>query len=402
MKQPSMEEVSLGLAKPPSCEQTALVAARKIANVGAAARSSFVDRDEAIGVLEIGAACGEHVCVLGPPGTGKSAMTRFFADGLGTRFFRKLLNPDTTRDELVGPIDPTALGLGRWDRCWSGMADAEFCFLDEIGKASSQVINMILDAMEERLVTSGTGDRGIPLHTLVGASNETLGEDLAAAWDRFTLRLVVHRLGESGLVARLLTRSRGERPLSGMRAPRFNSTTALDQDDLIALREQTHFMAENISDDVVETVVKLWSKIGNVTKEPVSDRRWERLPVAAAGRALLMGRPVVEPDDLIVAQHILWTDINDVSSIAEFVRNTVDAEAAELAVKDRMVSELEQLQAQPADPNNVAEMVDRKARVNLRSSKLMREIPGGKTSRRREWSELRERLLRLQEWALTD
>jgi len=60
-----------------------------------------------------------------------------------------VLNPDITREDLVGPLDP-AVRNGEWRRKWSKFATRDIAFLDEIWKASPQVANMLLDGLEER------------------------------------------------------------------------------------------------------------------------------------------------------------------------------------------------------------------------------------------------------------
>lgn len=394
-----------GATPPRSIESKALVAAKQVAAVGASARQVFIDRETAISVLEWAAVCGEHACLLGPPGTGKSALARYFADGLGLGFFRLLLNPDTTRDEMVGPIDPFAFDKGVWDRCWMGLATCPVVFFDEVGRASSQVINMTLDAMEERLVTSAGRDKPIPLHILIGASNSTLSEDLAAAWDRFTLRLEIKRLDRSSKIHALLTRKRGVHSRAeGMSAAlhQIASASTLNESDLVAMRLQARFMAENPTEAVAEIAVKLWSKIGNITGEDehVSDRRWERLLVVAAGRALLHGATEIRVEDLIVAQHMLWERPGSQETIFAFVRDIVDAEAAEIAATTRLIEELEKDMRDPHPGENEAAHLERKARLSYRAGKLIIEIRKRKKTRTQEWDTLKERLAVVTNWAM--
>jgi len=77
-------------------------------------------------------------------------------------------------------------------RKWSKFAACDIALLDEVWKASPQVSNMLLDGLEERLVTDGDDDRPIPLISAIAASNE-IPEDKAvqAAYDRFLVRLSV-------------------------------------------------------------------------------------------------------------------------------------------------------------------------------------------------------------------
>lgn len=365
-------------------EQTkhALSAAQVVAQVRDRAKWEFIDRDDACDAIAWASVAGEHGILLGPPGTGKSSLIRFFASYLGLGFFRKLLNPDTTRDELVGPIDPIALAQGKWSRKWSGLATNHFVFLDEVGKASSQVLNMTLDSMEERLVSSGSGDQEIPLHTLWGATNETLSEDLAAAWDRFTLRIVVRRLSSSAHLASLLTRKSGS-------SSRIVSTS-LGNDDLQAMRSECARMASSPSDEVVGCVVRMWSKISKVTSESVSDRRWEKILRLAAGHALLDGRSEISCEDLIVAKHILWEKLDDISRIHTFVHNEVNEEEADLQAKKLLTQDL---QTSLTKATNLQE----RAIVTVRAERLLREIA---TRTSPTWAEVRETLSRIKETSL--
>lgn len=359
-------------------DMSAITAAQKIARIQALAQGQFIARSEAIEVIAIALACGEHAILLGPPGTGKSSVIRFFSDQTGLSFFRKLLNPDTTRDELVGPIDPAKFDQGIWDRRWSGMATHQVVLLDEVGKASSQVVNMTLDAMEERLVTSGDVDRRIPLHCLFGASNESLGDDLAAAWDRFTLRIRLKPLASASDIVKMITRHK----VSVAPAPiAENELTAYDVEDL---RSAAKRMAQQPSEEVCQALAKLFSGIGNVTSVPVSDRRWERVLLAGAGRALLYGRSEIALGDLIVAQHMLWGDTDDIEAVARFVVSVVDVESAALETMNTLVDELRRRLAQSIT-------IEENARVKLQAVKLQKSLPAV-TARVNDWAQIRKSL----------
>jgi MoxR-like ATPase len=364
--------------------QVAVQAASKVNDIAAQARTKFIGRDQAINALAAAIVAGEHAILLGPPGTAKSDMVRFFADAMDRDFFRRVLNPDTTREDLVGPIDPSGLKEtpARWDRAWAGLATTDIALLDEVGKASNQVLNMLLDAMEERRVTSGNVDRNIPLHIAIGASNETLNDDVEAIWDRFTVRIVVGYLGTAGDFVRLLTDSH---------VPA--KKVELTRDELAAMRAEAKAMAASPSTDVVETMVKLWSRIGNQTQDRVSDRRWKKLLVVAAGRALLMGRTTIQSEDLIVGGDILWTRVDDIATIAKFVASTVDEEGAEIGAKKILVNEL-------VESAKVATELSVKAQINYRASKLMKEIQG--RSGRAEWDVLRATLKAVQETVMDE
>jgi MoxR-like ATPase len=55
--------------------------------------------------------------------------------GIGGMFFRILLNPDITREDLAGPLDPQAIQQGEWQRKWSKFAACDLTLLDEAWKS---------------------------------------------------------------------------------------------------------------------------------------------------------------------------------------------------------------------------------------------------------------------------
>lgn len=359
----------------------AIAAAAEVHKLGSQARSLFIDRDEAIRAMELALIAGQHVVMLGPPGTAKSAIVRFFASGLGIGFFRKLLNPDTKRDELVGPLSPTALKQGKWDRAWAGLATNEVVFLDEIGKASGQVQNMVLDAMEERVVTSGSGDIDIPLHVLVSATNETLSEEQEAVWDRFTLRVVVGYLDTASKFAHLLS-------CNGTPPNRVN----LGRNDLANMRAACAHMAAHVDTDVIEAMVKLWSDLGTITTERVSDRRWLRVLTVAAASALLAGRDHIEVPDLAVATYMLWQAIDEKSDVEAFVLQAVNPDRTEYQAALVLVEELETAFASTSKLEDLA-------RIAFRSEQLLRSVGSRPATDQADWDEIRSRLSTVKEGA---
>lgn len=349
----------------------AIASAKKVRAIGNQARDNFIDREEMITAMERAMVSGEHLMVLGPPGTAKSAMIRFFAAAAGLSFFRRLLNPDTTREDLVGPIDPSALKEGRWDRCWAGLATADMALLDEIGKASSQVVNMLLDALEERKVTSGNLDKDIPLHLAMAASNETLSDEAEAMWDRFSIRLVVSFITDPNDFVRLLQdthKKAKEQAISG--------------EELRMMRQACLEMAQSPSQAVVGKLLEMWTNIANVSTERVSDRRWKRVLVVAAANALLQGQDDMEVSDLMAARDMLWSRVDERRQIQEWVSDLVDEEQAALKATRMLIEDLIGTSA------GVSTLED-KARVTYRAAKLKRDIASYRGS---PWDAARDEL----------
>ena len=54
-------------------------------------QSQFLAKDEAIRMMLVAAVAGEHMVLVGPPGTAKSALVRNFAQQVNATYFEYLL-----------------------------------------------------------------------------------------------------------------------------------------------------------------------------------------------------------------------------------------------------------------------------------------------------------------------
>src|SRR5690606_2513341 len=98
-------------------ESTALNLARRIRGLYDALRQGLVERDEALYLALLSAAAGEHLLLVGPPGTAKSELARrlhlAFADA---RYFERLLTRFSVPEELFGPLSLKALERDSYER----------------------------------------------------------------------------------------------------------------------------------------------------------------------------------------------------------------------------------------------------------------------------------------------
>jgi len=254
---------------------------------------------------------GQHVLLLGPPGTAKSLLARLLCEGIGdATFFGRLLTRFTTPEELFGPLDLAALERGRYERLVAGyLPTAHVAFLDEVFKASSAILNALLTVLNERKFHNGVGGArvsDVPLLCLVGASNEVPDEaGLAALYDRFLARFWIAPIEEQAGFFRML---RGEAEAAPL--PRVGLG------DLAVLRAAA--LAIPIDDDALELLFRLRK---NLDKRGVfvSDRRYRQILDYLRAHALLRGERRVDDEVFWRIDACLWSDPDEVDVVREAV-----------------------------------------------------------------------------------
>jgi MoxR-like ATPase len=157
------------------------------------ARRGLIERDALVELIALAAVAGEHLLVIGPPGTAKSEAVRRVARGLEASYFEYLLGRFTEPSEIFGPVDLRKLREGSVETETRGMLpEAQIAFLDEVFLGSTAILNTLLALLNERIFRRGHTSVRCPLRVCVGASNALPeGEALAAFADRFLLRIFV-------------------------------------------------------------------------------------------------------------------------------------------------------------------------------------------------------------------
>jgi MoxR-like ATPase len=163
------------------------------------AAQGLVDREILIDLVALAAVAGEHLLVLGPPGTAKSQAVRRVARALGGRYFEYLLGRFTEPSEIVGPVDLRRLRDGVIETQTTGMLpEAEIAFLDEVFLGSTAILNTLLSLLNERTFRRGSTAIAVPLRVCVGAANHLPDDETLAAFaDRFLLRCFVSPVADS-------------------------------------------------------------------------------------------------------------------------------------------------------------------------------------------------------------
>src|SRR4051812_37927038 len=154
------------------------------------AARGLVEREALVELIALAAVAGEHLLVIGPPGTAKSEAVRRVARALGGEVFEYLLGRFTEPSEIFGPVDLRRLKEGVVETQTAGMLpEAEIAFLDEIFLGSTAILNTLLALLNERTFRRGATRVRVPLRVCVGASNALPDDEALAAFaDRFLLR----------------------------------------------------------------------------------------------------------------------------------------------------------------------------------------------------------------------
>lgn len=290
--------------------------------------SPFVGRHEESLVITLALMTGEHVVLIGEPGTAKSAIARRSADLLNAKFFKYLLTKFTEPSELFGPLDIKALRQGVYRRITTGkLPEAEIAFLDEIFNANSAVLNSILSIMQERVLYDGYTEIKVPLWTLVGASNRVPEEpELEALYDRFLFRQNVRPLDEESWDSLLDASWKLEMGITQA------ASKVMSTDDI---KEINNLMFKVDLSAVKSKLIRLFM-IMNEKELHISDRRKGKILKAIAAHAILEGRLQATESDLIVLKYTVPKDIDDFDKV-----NTILVE--ELKTKERIMRELEEI-----------------------------------------------------------
>jgi MoxR-like ATPase len=307
---------------PPDAELLRIAA--KVREVGHALDERYLDKAELVRLLLVTLVAGEHMLIVGPPGTAKSALVRHLARLIDARYFEYLLTRFSEPNEIFGPIDIKAFREGTYVRRVEAMLpDADIVFLDEIFKSNSAILNSLLSILNERRFFTGSASIKVPLSSLYGATNEVPNDDaLGAVFDRFLVRASsdnldsfhFHGLVERGLAAEIETMHE--------RDPTAGPSHAEPTRPLVTLAEIRALQARLARQLTFpeEFVARYKGLVFQIRSEGVtlSDRRVVKLLKLCAASALIDGRPTVDDGDFFVLRHV-WNSVDQIALVDDIV-----------------------------------------------------------------------------------
>lgn len=282
--------------------------------------TGLVERDLPVRLALIAALAGEHLLLVGPPGTAKSLIARRLHLAFAkSNYFERLLTRFTVPEELFGPLSIKGLEEDRYERLTTAyLPTASIAFLDEIFKANSAILNSLLTLLNEREFDNGTRRDRTPLIAVIGASNELPdSEELNALFDRFLLRLHVGSVSREAFPSLI--------GLRGHAAPDVPESLKLTDADVVAIQAEAEKV--EVPNDVVALLCALRDWCG-AESIPVSDRRWRKIVKLLQVSALTNGRETVSIWDCWLLQHCLWNTPEDREKVYQWYAARVGASAA--------------------------------------------------------------------------
>lgn len=323
----------------------------------------FLEREEQILAIMRALLAGEHVLLLGPPGTAKSAtVVELMRRIVGAFYFETLLTRFSAPEEVFGPVSIMGLQQDKYERKYEGYLPwAHVGFVDEVFKANSAILNSMLTLMAERKFKCGVQLVNAPLVTLVGASNETPQEDdLGALYDRFMVRCISSYVSPANVVNLL-------RPSTGQNA----GNTSLTLKELETARNEVRLV--KVDDVVLEEVAALKTAMQK-KGFTASDRRWRGSVKLLQACAYLDGRDSVSSDDLLVYGNVLWDDMKDAKTVADEVGRIINPAMQQVM---EHIDAVEKLLGEFINAPDEQERINAKLKINQHQASL-KKLKAGK------------------------
>src|SRR6266699_6546000 len=138
-----------------------------------------------------------HVLLEGVPGLGKTTLLRTLARALRLKYSRIQFTPDLMPADIVGSMIIETDDFGRKAlRFQHGPIFANLVLADEINRATPKTQSALLEAMQERTVTSGTTTHHLESPFLVMATQNPIEMEGTyplpeAQLDRFLMKILV-------------------------------------------------------------------------------------------------------------------------------------------------------------------------------------------------------------------
>jgi MoxR-like ATPase len=282
----------------------------------------LIERGPEARLVLLAACCGEHLLLIGPPGTAKSEVARRLGSIVSrdAMFFQRVLTRFSVPEELFGPLSLQMLEQDVYRRNTAGyLPEAEVAFIDEVFKANSAVLNALLMILNEKKFDNGNEQVKVPLVCLVGASNELPTDpELQALYDRFLFRKMVNPVSDYGIQKLLSVSPEGREDKD--EEDEDEEVKDLESEWLDALKVEAQGKVE-VPSRVIDILARLRSHLMQECEPPIyiSDRRLLKCINMLKMCAFTNGRRSVSEFDTLLLKHVCWSSPSEQGKIEEWL-----------------------------------------------------------------------------------
>jgi MoxR-like ATPase len=196
---------------------------------------------------------GGHVLLEGVPGLGKTTLLRTLSRVLNLKYSRIQFTPDLMPADIVGSMIIDTDSGSKALRFQPGPIFSNLVLADEINRATPKTQSALLEAMQERTVTSGTSTHQLEAPFLVMATQNPIEMEGTyplpeAQLDRFLMKILVQypsRADLNKIVERTLIKDD------------VVLNTILDHNEIMGLRDVCHhvLVAPHVQDYAIDLVM---------------------------------------------------------------------------------------------------------------------------------------------------